>query len=91
MNIESEELRGGIGMFMPTVQSLAFKGQVPRPEIGVRKRTYQLARSGMCKSLTQIAGRLKMEGYAGTSVEALLSQRSMGADLERILAVANDT
>jgi hypothetical protein len=44
----------------------------------------------MCKSLTQIARRLKMEGYAGTSVEALLSQRSMGADLERILAVAND-
>jgi len=45
----------------------------------------------MCKNLIEIAGRLKIEGYAGTNIEALLAQRSMGADLERILTVANDT
>jgi hypothetical protein len=90
MQIGKKELRGGIGMFMPTAQSLAFKGQVATTDISVRKRAYQLARSGMCKNLTEIAGRLKLEGYAGTSVEALLTHRAMGADLERILTVAND-
>jgi hypothetical protein len=54
----------------------------------LRKRAYKLARSGVCKSLTEIGGRLKVEGYSVTSIDEFLEER-IRADLARIINAAD--
>lgn len=75
---------------MSTVQLIAFERERTTSDAGLRKRAFKLARSGVCRDLDEIGRRLKLEGYASTSIEASLAQRSISADLERILRVANN-
>jgi hypothetical protein len=76
---------------MSTVQPFVLEAERRATDGTLRKRAYQLARSGACKSLAEIARRLKSEGYPTADVEAALAQEPVNGDLERILSAANDT
>jgi len=58
--------------------------QVADASPAIRKRAYQLARSGICKHLIEIRRRLKSEGYSATMIEEYLEKETVRADLERI-------
>jgi len=53
------------------------------------KRAYQLARSGSCKDVIQISGRLDKEGYSLTQVRTYLDRAAVNADLAYICDVAD--
>ena len=62
--------------------------QVADANPAIRKRAYQLARSGICKHLIEIRRRLKSEGYSATMIEEYLEKETVRADLERICSHA---
>lgn len=74
--------------------SLDMSSRTPRgldaPRVALIERAFQLARSGACGSLTEIARALRTEGYR--NVPAHLEGKAIRDELRRVrLAVAADS